>query len=396
MTHSRTKKVILGLILFVVNSGVGAAALCELALRSQEPFLHLMQNRYNINLLYAPHPVWDHWPRPNLRLSVTLLEPKRYPDPLTFRFNSYGCRDGREPQVPKPPGLRRILVMGDSFTEGLYETDTAAAELQRRLDRIPGEYRYEVMNCGCVSYSPLLHFLRLKHELLRLAPDIVVVNIDLTDVYDDYMRYRPLYDFSPDGEPVSMRNPARWGNRFTSWAVAEFDTARVLYAYRARFLRAVYRPLVRLGFNQAFLGIAPNEDALFSYHSTMPVDSEEWRRGVSFCLANVFRLVQLARKNGVRPIITIYPHKEQLRPDRNGRLWHREFEYRLERLCRDSGVEYYSAFDGIRQAFESGQPVFFEDDMHFTPEGQRLWGGLLAKYVVSRLEAGKATSAPSS
>jgi hypothetical protein len=57
--------------------------------------------------------------------------------------------------------------MGDSFTERLYEEDTLAAELQRTMD-CAGGGRYEVMNCGSVSYSPLLHFLRLKHQLLQL------------------------------------------------------------------------------------------------------------------------------------------------------------------------------------------------------------------------------------
>jgi hypothetical protein len=195
MEHSRKKKAVFRFILIITaNCGLGLL-LCELALRAQEPFAHLMQKRYNINLLYAPHPVWDHWPRPNFRFSAHLLDRKRYPNPLVFRFNSHGCRDGREPQIPKPVGLRRILVMGDSFTEGLYEEDTAAAELQRRLDRIPASERHEVINCGSVSYSPLIHFLRLKHDLLQLAPDVVVLNIDLTDVYDDYERYRPLYEF---------------------------------------------------------------------------------------------------------------------------------------------------------------------------------------------------------
>ena len=40
--------------------------------------------------------------------------------------------------------------------------------------------------------------------------------------------------------------------------------------------------------------------------------------------------------------------------------------------CQQRGVEYFSAFDGIEQAYKAGQPVFFDNDMHFTPEGQRV------------------------
>lgn len=378
------KTLLRNLLLVIVSCGLGLL-LCEAALRLQEPFLHKMA-RYNIERLYAAHPIWDHWPRPNFRFADHLLPRPQYPNPLIFRFNSYGCRDGREPQVPKPAGLRRILVMGDSFTEGLYEEDTLAAELQRTMDRAGGG-RYEVMNCGSVSYSPLLHFLRLKHQLLNLAPDVVVMNIDLTDVYDDYWRYRPLYDFSRDGEPVLMHPAPRWRNRFLAWGVDNSYLVRLLYAYRARFLRAFYRPLIRLGFDNAFLGVAPSDAVLFRYHSTLGPDSEEWRTAVGYSVGMVSRIIDLTREHGVRLIVTTYPHKEQVRPDKDGRLWNREYEYSLERLCRERGVEFYSAFDGIRAAVDAGQqPVFWETDMHFTPEGQRIWGRLVSAYVLKHLE----------
>jgi lysophospholipase L1-like esterase len=387
MRLSPKKRVLFGVVLVAAGCGF-ALLLSEAFLRLQEPGLHLLQNRYNINLLYAPHPLWDHWPRPGFRIAANLLDRKRYPKPIVFRFNSYGCRDGREPQVPKPAGLRRVLVMGDSFTEGLYEEQTVAATLDRRLNVLPGSARYEVINCGSVSYSPLLHYLRLKHQLLRLEPDVVVLNIDLTDVYDDQSRYRPLYEFSADGEPLRMHGPARWGNRFTSWAVGNLDLALVLYSHRRNFLRATYGPLSRLGLSQSLLGIAPSEAELFAYHSTMLPDAAPWNEGVSFCLDNVRRILELARKHGVRLIITTYPHRDQLTPDKNGRLWNRAFERRLEQFCYTHGAEYYSAFEGIREAVSAGQPVFFENDMHFTPEGQLVWGGLVASYVENRLSGG--------
>jgi len=382
MRSAGIRKALYGAIAIFASCAFGLL-LCEAALRLQEPYLHIMKDKYRINLLYAPHPLWDHWPRPGFQLSAYLLPRKRYPDPVVFRFNSYGCRDGREPQVPKPQGLKRILVLGDSFTEGIYEEDTLAATLQRRLDQV--NERYEVINCGCVSYSPLLHFLRLKHQLLKLSPDVIVMNVDLTDVYDDYSRYRPLYDFSQTGEPVAMRALPRWINRSTAWAVSRFDLEQILYSYRAGIFRAAYVPLSRLGIERSVLGIAPTETDLFSYHSTLSPDSDEWKRGVDFCLGNVLQILRLVREHGGRLMVTTYPHKEQLHPDKSGRLWNRAVEFSLERLCQDQVVEYYSAFDGIRSAVDAGQPVFFDNDMHFRPEGQRIWGSLVATFVRSRL-----------
>jgi lysophospholipase L1-like esterase len=176
--------------------------------------------------------------------------------------------------------------------------------------------------------------------------------------------------------------------------VRESDLARILYSYRPHLLRATYRPLLRLGIDKSVCGIPPSEAELFSYHSTLRSDSEQWKSAVKFCLGNISRIINLAREHNIRLMITIYPHKEQLRPDKNGRLWNRDFEYRLAELCQARGVEYYSAFDAIRQAFLAGQPVFFAKDMHFTPEGQRIWGNLLATYVLDRLTYRAVDAAP--
>ena len=102
--------------------------------------------------------------------------------------------------------------MGDSFTEGYYIEDTFAAVLERRLNDLHDGVRYEVVGCGNSSYSPLLHYLRYRDQLSKLHPREIVVNVDLTDIYDDNWRYGPTTEFSTDGEPLRAGSTT-WSRR---------------------------------------------------------------------------------------------------------------------------------------------------------------------------------------
>jgi len=45
--------------------------------------------------------------------------------------------------------------------------------------------RYEVVNTGVDSYSPLLEFLMLRQKWTRFEPDVVVLNFDVSDLVQD-------------------------------------------------------------------------------------------------------------------------------------------------------------------------------------------------------------------
>src|SRR4029079_16673565 len=64
--------------------------------------------------------------------------------------------------------------------------------------------RWEVINAGEGSYSPLLMYLLLKNQLIDLQPDLVILNLDLSDFYDD-LQYSQLATFGPNGAPLAVR-----------------------------------------------------------------------------------------------------------------------------------------------------------------------------------------------
>jgi len=75
----------------------------------------------------------------------------------------------------KPPGTRRIFVLGGSTVQGHpFATETAFPRLlQCCLERLDPRRRWEVINCGGVSYASY-RLLPVLQEVLQYEPDVCV------------------------------------------------------------------------------------------------------------------------------------------------------------------------------------------------------------------------------
>jgi lysophospholipase L1-like esterase len=103
----------------------------------------------------------------------------RAPYAVEFRYNPLGFRD--RPFGPRVPGVRRAVMIGDSFTEGqgVKERDTFTRVLERALNARGGE-RWEVLNGGRRGAD----FPGLYDNFRTLAPygaDVVVYAMVLND-----------------------------------------------------------------------------------------------------------------------------------------------------------------------------------------------------------------------
>lgn len=104
---------------------------------------------------------------------------------IEFKVNSLGLRDS-EYSIEKPENTYRILMLGDSFTEGygVQLKDIFSKIVEEKLN-LQDKERFEVINTGITGYSPLLEYLYLKKYGLEFDPDLVVMNFSMTDFYDD-------------------------------------------------------------------------------------------------------------------------------------------------------------------------------------------------------------------
>lgn len=155
------------------------------------------------------------------------------PDRGLVRINSLGLR-GPEPLQPKPPDLKRVLVLGDSyvFGVGVDEEHLFTTRLAQRLSR--GGARVEAVTAGVSGYSNDQQLILLEELGPRLAPDLVVLVMCDNDFegngesfsYQQY--YKPWFELAPAGElrrhhqPVPRLSAAqrarRWlGQRSNLW-----------------------------------------------------------------------------------------------------------------------------------------------------------------------------------
>jgi GDSL-like Lipase/Acylhydrolase family len=141
----------------------------------------------------------------------------------TVNTNSQGARGLREYVSPKPAGVKRILVFGDSFTFGdeVPDDQTYSADLERAL---PG---VEVVNLGVHGYGHDQMLLYLQEVAARYQPDVVLLGFVYMDMQRNTLGFRDYAkpQFQLVGDRLVLRNarvasPAwvsleeRYGSRF--------------------------------------------------------------------------------------------------------------------------------------------------------------------------------------
>jgi hypothetical protein len=108
---------------------------------------------------------------------------------LTITINSHGLR-GPERAYAKPAGVRRILILGDSYTfgYGVNDDETYPAYLETKLQ---AEQRpFQVINMGVNAYGTDQEYLTLLKEGTKYDPDIVVLAFFTENDFADNLNRR--------------------------------------------------------------------------------------------------------------------------------------------------------------------------------------------------------------
>jgi hypothetical protein len=129
----------------------------------EEPGFERTGHRY----LFDPHLGWKNvpgWKASTKGRSLTI--------------NSKGLRD-REYPYERTPGVKRVLVLGDSFTWGYGVSDEAiyTEVLERKLAE-QGR-NWEIINAGVSGWGTDQEYLFLKAEALKYQPDLVILALYL-------------------------------------------------------------------------------------------------------------------------------------------------------------------------------------------------------------------------
>lgn len=182
-------------------------------------FLELLVRTFAPQLLYRyPTGLFVNDPATDYRLAAGFsgrFSTVEYSTTVTV--NSAGLRDSREFGA-KLPGMRRILVLGDSFAMGhsVEERETFVRLVEDGLDATVGRPEFTLLNSGVPGFSTRQELAYLRSRGFALDPDAVVlamfVGNDIADnanldrhmtVIDGYLTNGP----PPAGIlPVSVRS----------------------------------------------------------------------------------------------------------------------------------------------------------------------------------------------
>ena len=305
-----------------------------------------------------------------------------------FETNSQALRD-HEITMPKPPGVFRIFMLGDSFTEGAgFTLETTAPKLletflnERRCGR-----RFEVINAGVASYSPILEYLLLTRVGLGLDPDLIVLNFDMTYVHDDWVR-TAIARLDARGLPVSVPPDRRR------------ETAVILPPLRKpaalRFLEPVelllHRSLLYQNFRTSGLGEKLFGPAKLTYdrlealglignvqYDTLAVtrdgDFPQHRAAWALTERYIVGIRDAARARGIPFVLAMYPHAHQISEVESpeGRLKlgvgpglylsERPFQI-LEALGRREEFPVINLLAFFRDRERTDWPLYRRDDFH--------------------------------
>ena len=324
---------------------------------------------------------------------------------ISLQFNSKGLR-GPERDYAKPPGTRRVLILGDSFAEGYYveEGQTVRAVLEDLLDR-EGCGRWEVINGGTIAYSTDQEYLFYKTEGHRYGAEAVMVLFYYNDLYYNASEVGPGGEPKPyfevdEGALVARNSPVPAPakgllNRQEPGVPAPKPwhgsiALRLLSNRTVDASPRLHRLLARLGLVEPVSPAPPKEYWPFSRDHAREVN-DMWERTHHILTA----LKADVEGHGARLAVLYVPVRFEVN-DRvwelsrqryhMGRRWDRDVVFeRLRAVCDDLGIPLVDPRDELRRQEATGAPAYYTRDVHWTAFGNAVAAHLLEPLVRSWL-----------
>lgn len=313
-----------------------------------------------------------------------------------IRTNRYGLR-GPDPAIPKPPGVIRVLLLGDSFTFGFPVKDEEAfAQVAQELLRAQG-YPVEVINGGVSGYATTLHYVSLRDQYLAFEPDLVLLWYDLGDLQEDaWFQKNLVYDAQGH---IERCDPRYINGRFSRWEWLR--THSLVAGYLDRKLLRTWAKIQELGLGEylrtkrrgerAKVAIArkktteqaPDLASTDRFLLVRPTSTPELIAPYWALSAKYLRLIHaLLQARDIPFVMGIYPYGMLVGPDQwasgrkfwgfePGKTYSAEAALTLfTRFSAEENIPLLNTFDRFRAA--AAQPLFYAEDGHMTPAGQRI------------------------
>jgi hypothetical protein len=293
--------------------------------------------------------------------------------------NNLGFKDSAVRDVPLQSSSRRILLIGDSFAEGIGMTfDNSFAGM---LEQVGQERagKVEFLNAGVASYSPSIYYRKIKYLLERgLQFDEVMLLSDSSDVedeatsyfcIDDDPKYHSLCTTAPGAAPEPAIKRDFFIDHFVVTNRVRVTVKRWIQSVLGNKRRAIENDHNRIGWT------TNNPDP--ARYRPLGVEG-----GIARSLQNMTKLSDLLASHGIPLTIVVYPWAQQIaQNDRDSRqvaLW-RDFCPGHCKAFINLFPVFFAAADRDSDWYEH---LYILGDDHFSAAGNRMMFEELAKRLL--------------
>ncbi len=273
-----------------------------------------------------------------------------------LKTNSLGFRDARVRDVSLTPAKQRILLLGDSFTEGAgYDFEkTFAGLLQKDLEKDG----IEVLNGGVTLYSPLIYYKKTQYllESKGLKFDELVVFLDAGDIADE------AHGFYEDEAGRVRKRPEAEDQQDRHWSVVLNQFLKD-NSILGRTLAAIHRSFTMQ--EKSF----KRRSALWTVKKELY--EEFGRQGLQRAEEHMNALQALLQKHGIKLTIAVYPW-----PDH---IFYQDRDSIQVRFWKNWAETHQASFMNFFPDFINGRPYrqvlwdyFIPGDVHWNEKGHKL------------------------
>ncbi|QHI38118.1 hypothetical protein IMCC3317_35040 [Kordia antarctica] len=288
----------------------------------------------NIHLL-------DNWGTPEEKISTER------------RTNNLGFREDVD-IVEKQPNEYRILVTGDSHTDGVlkHNTESFINIWEEKLNASDSIFQYNCMNGGSGFYT-----FRNYHGFLKkytdLKPEVFLINV-----------------FT--------------GNDFREAAIFEDDRTSVSNVYKSVWMR--FRRKFQSSDQKAIPYNQGLEQTLF--FESFPAEKE---RTMQLAQQYLLKIQEICKQENIRLIVTLLPSKLDVNPTFRKEVQtlhnlddatmniNQELSKKLADFLSKENIEFFDLKPALQNATEK---VYWDQDLHINENAHRIIGELLYEKVI--------------
>lgn len=339
----------------------------------------------------VPDPVLGWRLEPNTRFANQKTEFS-----VNVVYNSKGWRDV-EHKYDKPPGVFRIVVLGDSFMEAysVKLKDSFARQLERMI-KASGRSKVEVINLGVGGYGTLQEYLAFAEEGIRYEPDLVLLGFYVTN--DARNNSYDLESKAAGGLKVRSR-PFLEPGTFDGWEITLVDYEGALQTFEQYRAEQESPPWwEETGLYLLYVEGMERRGKVVSRGRTIKYSILGHDLGVHLCEESpgytaawelteriLVRLRDNVRAAGAELVVFTVPAYHEVDKDYIRAVWNsvdNPSDYCLEEapgydrlagILEQYGIPYVDLLPAFRQSNRFGQrPLFRSVDRHWDAEGHAL------------------------